>query len=170
MKILVFSDSHGQSIYIRRAMEMHRADTDMVWFLGDGVRDICDVLADFPSVPAVIVQGNCDSALAVSACGLVPSEEEMRTLDGVRILAMHGHTAGVKYGREALLARASEAGASLVLYGHTHTPENRNVRAPFGANEYIHFFNPGSVGQDPTHPYGVIYLLDGKISAAHGQA
>ena len=170
MKMLVFSDSHGQTAPIRRAIEAHRTDVDLLYFLGDGVRDICNVLEEYPAIPAVIVRGNCDSPLVISACGIHADEEDLRTLDGVRILAMHGHTAGVKYGGEDLLFRAAKADAAIALYGHTHTPENRSVRAPFGTHERILFFNPGSIGQDPTHPYGVIYIVNGQVSADHGRA
>lgn len=168
MKILVFSDSHSRADCLRRAIAVHRADTDLICFLGDGVRDITEVSADFPAIPIVIVQGNCDGALAMSACGIDAAEEEIRTLDGVRILMMHGHTAGVKYGTEDLLCRAAKAGAAIALFGHTHTPCNTSVRAPFGPNERILLFNPGSIGKDPSHPYGVIYIVNGQISAAHG--
>ena len=168
MKILVFSDSHGRPDCIRRAITAHQTDTDLICFLGDGVRDICEVLADFPAIPAVILQGNCDSPLACSACGIEAPEEEVRTLDGVKILMMHGHTAGVKYGPEDLLCRASKAGAAIALYGHTHTPENQSYRAAFGPNERILLFNPGSIGHYP-HSYGVIYIVNGQFSAAHGE-
>ncbi len=167
MKILVFSDSHGHSERIRRALETHHRDTDLICFLGDGIRDIADVLTDYPTIPCLPVQGNCDSALAFSACGIEAREEEVRTLDGVKILILHGHTVGVKHGPEGLLCRAAKEGAALALYGHTHTRENNTHRTLFGPNEQILFFNPGAIGgAEPS--YGVIYILDGKISAAHG--
>ena len=168
MKILVFSDSHERTDGIRRAIEAHRTDTDLIYFLGDGIRDIAEVLADYPAIPSVILQGNCDSALAVSACGLEPMEEDVRTIDGVRIIALHGHTVGVKGDLLMYLARASKEGAALALYGHTHEPYNHAEKAAFGPNERILFFNPGSVGKGYPYTYGVIYIVNGQISAAHG--
>ncbi len=169
MKILVFSDSHGRTDGIRRAIETHRTDTDLIYFLGDGAGNIADVLADFPQIPAVILQGNCDSAIALTACGITPTEEDVRTVDGVRIIALHGHTVGVKYGMETLLCRASQENAAIALFGHTHEPYNHAERAAFGANERILFFNPGSVGKGSPCTYGVIYTVNGQISASHGE-
>ncbi|MBQ8747306.1 MAG: metallophosphoesterase family protein [Clostridia bacterium] len=169
MKILVFSDSHGRTDGIRRAIEAHRADTDLIYFLGDGVWDIAEVLADFPSIPAVVLRGNWDSPTAVLACGMETAEGDIRMLDGVRIFALHGHTVGVKFGLEDYLARAAKAGASLALFGHTHQPYNHAEKAAFGPNERILFFNPGSVGKGSPCTYGVIYIVNGQISAAHGE-
>ena len=168
MKILVFSDSHGGAAYIREALAAHRGSTDIVYFLGDGIRDITDVLADFPEIPRVIVSGNCDSALALAACGTDAPAEDVRTVDGLRVLAMHGHTARVKWGYDPLIYRASEVQADIVLFGHTHIPENRFVNDPNGTARRILLFNPGSVGTGMTHSYGVIYVVGGQISADHG--
>lgn len=170
MKILVFSDSHGNPACIRAALDAHRGSTDLVFFLGDGVRDITDVLADFPEIPRVIVAGNCDSPLTLAACGIDAPTEEIRTVDGLKILAMHGHTARVKWGYDSLIYRASEVGADIVLFGHTHLPENHFVNDPGGVARRILLFNPGSIGTGMTHSYGVIYVIGGQISADHGYA
>ncbi len=170
MKILVFSDSHGNPAYIRAALRAHSGTADLLYFLGDGIRDIADVLKDFPEIPRVIVSGNNDSALAAAAAGIDAPAEDIRTMDGVKILALHGHNARVKWGNDALIYHASEVGADLVLFGHTHIPENITVNAPFGNARRIHLFNPGSVGLSMDHPYGVIYVIGGRISADHGTA
>ena len=39
MKLLVLSDSHGRVGMLEKAYETH-PDTDMIVFLGDGLRDI----------------------------------------------------------------------------------------------------------------------------------
>lgn len=170
MKILVFSDSHGSPLYIRAALNAHRGTTDAVYFLGDGIRDITEVLRDFPEIPSVIVAGNCDSALAFAACGVDAPLEDTRTLDGMKILALHGHTARVKWGYDALVYRASEVGADIVFFGHTHIPENRFISDPANGTRRILLFNPGSVGQSTAHSYGVLYVVGGQISASHGYA
>ncbi len=169
MKILVFSDSHGNPEAIRAALRAHGGTADLLYFLGDGVRDIADVLADYPEIPRVILSGNNDSALAAAAAGIEMQVEDVRTVDGVKILALHGHTVRVKWGYDALLYRAEEVGADLVLFGHTHVPENTAVNGLGDTARRIHLFNPGSVGLSMTHPYGVIYVIDGKISADHGR-
>ena len=60
MKALVFSDSHGKSSYIRDAIELHKSNTDIVIFLGDGIKDIERVKNDYPQIAFFIVKGNCD--------------------------------------------------------------------------------------------------------------
>jgi len=170
MKILVFSDSHGGPAYIRAALNAHRGDTDAVYFLGDGIRDIAEVMQDYPGLPFIVTAGNCDSAAAVAASGIAAEAEDVRTLDGVKILALHGHTVDVKFSYDRLLYRATEVGADLVLFGHTHIQENRSENAVFGTARRIHLFNPGSVGTGFLHSYGVIYVIGGRISADHGRA
>ncbi len=170
MKILVFSDSHGSPDYIRAALRAHGGTADLLYFLGDGVRDIAAVLEEYPHIPRVILSGNNDSALAAAAAGIAVQTEDIRTVEGVKIFALHGHTARVKWGYDIMICRASELEADLILFGHTHVPENTSVNAPFGISRRIHLFNPGSVGLSMTHPYGVIYVIDGKISADHGTA
>lgn len=170
MKILVFSDSHGDSAYMRAALRAHRGDTDLVYFLGDGIRDFANAMADFPSTPHIVISGNNDSAIAAVAAGMEAVSRDARTIDGVRILAVHGHSERVKWGHESLICKAAETGADLVLFGHTHTPENRCVTVPFESERRIHLFNPGAVGPSLAHTYGVIYVISGKISADHGYA
>ena len=46
MKILVFSDSHGNANSIRKALFAHKSTVDLVIFLGDGVYDIEAIKAD----------------------------------------------------------------------------------------------------------------------------
>ena len=40
MKILVFSDSHGNSANMIKAIELHKTSVELIIFLGDGLRDI----------------------------------------------------------------------------------------------------------------------------------
>ncbi len=167
MKILVFSDSHGNTDAMREALLTHKGSTDLVYFLGDGIRDASLVLSEFPEIPRVLLLGNCDSPFAAYTAGVPAEREDLRTLDGVKILAMHGDAAGVKHGTERLLYRASEAGAHLALFGHTHTPLNTFAARPFDPERRVLLFNPGSIG-GPAHSYGVIYVVGGQISADHG--
>ena len=45
MKCLCFSDSHGNSLGIRRALNMH-PDAEVVFFLGDGLSDAENFIMD----------------------------------------------------------------------------------------------------------------------------
>ena len=86
MKILVFSDSHGNANSIRKALFAHKSTVDLVIFLGDGVYDIEAIKADYPELSFFVVRGNCDFM-----CADVPKESVL-DLDGVRFLVCHGHT------------------------------------------------------------------------------
>ena len=170
MKILVFSDSHGDSASLRRALAQHRGTADAVVFLGDGAADMASAILDAPEAARCILAGNCDSRYALAAAGIDAQSEAVLNFGGLRFLALHGHTRRVKYGYESLLMRASEVQADAVLFGHTHIPENEFVPDPMFPERRILLFNPGSIGMTLTHPYGVINVVNGEISADHGHA
>lgn len=170
MKILVFSDSHGAPSYIRTALRQHGGQADAVIFLGDGVLDAAAVFGEYPDIPSYIVRGNCDSALRLAANSIDAPEEDVITLGGLRLLILHGHTAGAKSGYGQMLLLAQKHRADGVLFGHTHTPESRSVPSPKDPDRRIFLFNPGSVGMSRNHSYGVIHIVDGQICAGHGNA
>lgn len=68
MKILVFSDSHGNEDNMIRAVERERPFTlDAIVHLGDGWRDAEALHRLYPRIPLEQVPGNCDSAALRSA-------------------------------------------------------------------------------------------------------
>ena len=61
MKILVFSDSHGNEDNMVRAVERERPSTlDAIVHLGDGWRDAEALHRLYPRIPLEQVPGNCD--------------------------------------------------------------------------------------------------------------
>lgn len=156
MKILVFSDSHGNSYNIKRAMDMH-PNASAAIFLGDG-------LSDFLSIPPnnaarLYVRGNCDWHPEYS---FIPAVDSV-TIDGKKIVFLHGHTHSAKSGMEALRSLAEDMGAHILLFGHTHV-----------ATEYyengIYYMNPGTIGGKDTAPtYGIITLRENGILLSHGK-
>lgn len=153
MKILVFSDSHGKGERMKRIIE--KSDCDTVLFLGDGLREFDQTRVEFPDKLFLSVRGNCDGYDGTR-------EEQIMTLDGIRILMLHGHTRGVKHGIEVLEAYGRVVGADLILYGHTHTPDNRYV-SDKGKPYYV--FNPGSIGVPLflSPSFGYIETVAGKL-------
>lgn len=154
MKLLVFSDSHGRWERMKRIID--RLDADAVLFLGDGMRDLDRVISGYNgSAMFIAVKGNCDGYDGTP-------EERLLTLDGVRILMLHGHSRGVKHGREVLEAYGRINDAALILYGHTHQAEIRYV-SEYDSPYYV--FNPGSIGAHRYDgaSYGYIEIIDGKI-------
>ena len=148
MKLLVFSDSHGEVRNMLTAVEIVRPD--YLIHLGDGWRDFEEVTVRYPDLPFAQVSGNCDFGHSSEAKELVLG------LEGKTILLCHGHTLGVKHGLLTAAYRAQEVKADLLLFGHTHEPmiDERNG---------IWFLNPGSISAYPNPSYGVVELRDGKI-------
>ena len=141
MKLLVFSDSHGMPLYMRETLEKHR-DVDAVIFLGDGQNDFQMMRALFPNIAFYSVRGNCDLGCAdVPVC-------EILDLDGAKIFCTHGHLYHVKSGLYTVVCAAREAGANLLLFGHTH-------EADFLRMGDVTLFNPGSAGMG-RQTYGMI--------------
>ena len=127
MKCLVFSDTHGDFTYARAAMALHR-DCEVVFFLGDGLRDIEQLASIYPTVAFIAVRGNCD--FNDDFCGAECKKVESITLLGKRIVLTHGDLYSAKSGDERLLYLARERGADILLYGHTHTPRQEYLSEP----------------------------------------
>ena len=63
MKLLVFSDSHGNIEHMRRAVEQEHPD--QILHLGDVMRDAVELSRAYPNIPLELVPGNCDYATDV---------------------------------------------------------------------------------------------------------
>ena len=148
MKILVMSDSHGNSANMLRAVE--KTSPGLIIHLGDCVQDTAVLRRNYPHIPLYIIRGNCDIA---------PNEEEYRIeeVDGVRIFFAHGHRHNVKINMDAFCNSVYFSGSRLGLYGHTH-------RARWQRLGEMELLNPGSIG-DAYHPsYAVVETADGNFS------
>ncbi len=142
MKILILSDSHGAVENMELAVNMELPDA--IIHLGDHVRDACDLMELFPEIPLYKVSGNCDRY------AWQPDLEErlVWSFEGNVFCMVHGHQYGVKSSLLRLELAAREAGARVMLFGHTH-------RAYGEESNGILLFNPGACsGYRPT--YGVI--------------
>jgi len=119
---------------------------NLVIHLGDGAFDLRRLKGEFPEIPTLGVRGNCDIGI---------DEDSIRTvtLEGVRILMTHGHIYGVKQGYATAIEAARDAGADLLLFGHTHRAEYMVVKG-------LHLLNPGSI---MSGNYAVAELKDGKL-------
>ena len=130
MKLAVFSDSHGSPQKMLDAVA--RMHPDMVVHLGDGERDVQLLRERYPALPLHAVCGNCDFRSA-------RPESQLFEVNGVKIFITHGHLYGVKSTRAKLLEEAARRGASVAMYGHTHTAQLVQ------ANDFF-LLNPGSCG------------------------
>lgn len=146
MKIAVFSDSHGETENMCAAVDSF--SPDCLIHLGDKVEDAEFLSRRFPLLPLHSVAGNCDYAPTVPDSKLIE-------LGGVRIFLAHGHRHGVKYTLDSFLNSTYCAGASLGLFGHTHTPLCRD----FGG---IQLLNPGTCGYFGGPTYAQIQIENGS--------
>lgn len=145
MRILVFTDSHGRTDYLELALLMH-PEADLIVHLGDYERDMEDMSVFTGGKRVVRVCGNCDYASALPA-------NELLTCGGKRILCTHGYMEYVKHGEEALIAKAADVRADIVLYGHTHQSVNRY-------EDGLYIFNPGAMCD---RCFGVVDITPGGI-------
>lgn len=149
MRVLVVSDIHGKSHLLREAIEAQPTARDVI-FLGDGLRQVEDVMDLYPGRTFYAVPGNCDFG-----ADRIPIRQE--TLGGKRFYFTHGHLHDVKYNLYRLDLAAREAGADIALFGHTHTPYEEYA-------DGLYLFNPGSLGHGYT--YGYVDVVGGGIRTA----
>ena len=165
MKALVFSDSHGASRNIGRALAMH-PDVEVVFFLGDGLSDVSGFINSDPAKAWLCVRGNCDYTGTVS--GFSVEKTASITLMNKKIVYTHGDLYGVKYGYDGVIRLAEERTADIVLFGHTHVRTEKYIPTERGG---IYLFNPGSIGisYGSAASYGIIDLSEKGILLSHGE-
>ena len=163
MKCLCFSDSHGSAYNIRAVLNNHQ-DAEVIFFLGDGLRDLEDFVSD-RSRAFLAVQGNCDYFASLGE--ILVKKTDSITLMGKRIFFTHGDLYGVKYGLDGVKKLATDHNADLVLFGHTHTPLEKYIPTDNGG---YYLFNPGSIGGGyQGGSYGIINITDKGILLSHGR-
>ena len=143
MKILVFSDSHGDAESMRKLIE--RIEPETVFYLGDGMDDILSLQEELPALRFEIVKGNCDTVYGMPG-------EKLISVGGFSFLLTHGDSHFEILEKEEITKYARDKGASVFLHGHTHIP------ALWTANG-ITVMNPGTV----RNKHGVNYPTCGLI-------
>lgn len=149
MRIGVISDTHGDQVAIRQVVKV-ATEVDMWLHAGDCSQD-AEYLMSLVLVPIVFVRGNCDGQVNARL-------DEFVEIVGHKIWLTHGHRYGVKRGNADLLQVAKHHGINIVIYGHTHTPDNRWC-------EDILFFNPGSAtcSYGSRGTYGILEIDDKQV-------
>ena len=148
--ILVFSDSHGQSRFIRDILSRYQK-SDLAIHLGDHTLSLTS-LAEQSPIRLTGVAGNCDGI-----SGRHLPDQQLLVIAGYRIFMSHGHLQHVKRNLNGLLAVG--AGdfneASIILYGHTHIA--MDTCRLFNGHP-IRMINPGSSREDPGMPASAALL------------
>lgn len=156
MKCIIFSDSHGDSRNMKEALRRN-PDAEAVFFLGDGLSDL-ETVAERDGCRAYLpVMGNCDRSAVFSST--IVKKTDTICLEGQRIVYTHGDLYGAKYGIGGLLKLAGDTGASVVLFGHTHTPYQHY-------EDGLYLFNPGSIS---VGEFGIMLITDSGILLSHGK-
>jgi len=154
VRLVVVADTHlTGNVAARLPTPLLEAleSADLVLHAGDVTT--LSTLEELSALASVrFVLGNNDTSLV----GLVP--EQLRvTLEGVEVAMIHD--SGTRVGRASRLA-ARFPGADLVIYGHSHIPDDSEG---LGGQR---LFNPGSPTQrraQPSRTYGLIEVRDGQI-------
>ncbi|MBQ9152082.1 MAG: metallophosphoesterase family protein [Clostridia bacterium] len=174
MTLLILSDSHGRPDHV--AEVIRRTRPDGILFAGDGLRDLSyDLPAPAGACPLWAVRGNCDwmtAPLVIGGAVIEPSDEELVTVEGIRILLMHGHKYGVKSGLGTAIAHAVRCDADVLVFGHTHTPIELHLSPDrtydFPVTKPLTVFNPGSLG-DRNASFGTLTIRNGQMLFGHGE-
>ena len=149
-KILTVSDTHRSLENLQAAIELN-PDADYIFHMGDGIADLDSFDLPIPSERIIRVSGNCDLNRA--------PWQIVQTVNGLRILVLHGHVHDVKQSLDKLVYTALDIGADAVFFGHTHRPVGRY-------EEGIFLLNPGSLAsQLPT--YAIVTIKNGEFKSEH---
>lgn len=149
-RILVFSDTHLSIEPCIKVIEK-LPETDLIIHAGDHSADALRLQRLYPHIPVKYVDGNCDLSLSPSDLIFEMCEK--------KFFVTHGHKYNVKNESDfcTLRAKGNDAGADVIIFGHTHIPLNDRSGKPI-------LLNPGSVKFGAT--YGIIEIDDNKIGSA----
>lgn len=132
MKIIVFSDSHGNRNKVLTMLDEEK-DADFCFFLGDGLREAEEMAKLFPEIKFIMVRGNNDFYTQKDNIAY-------KHIDGLTFVACHGDNFHVREGLYDLFEHAKGVRADIALYGHTHL---RNQYEDIRTGVYA--INPGAL-------------------------
>ncbi len=142
MKILIFSDSHGSSRGIEKAV-FENEDAKVILHAGDGAGDLSEFLAGGYTIYRV--RGNCDYSSSLE-------DEEVVEIEGVKIFLTHGNAYRVSYQVDTLAKKAKAEDCSVAVFGHTH-------RAMIENNDGVLLINPGTINRNRSRNGQVSYAV-----------
>jgi len=170
MKILIFSDSHGDSETMCGAVE--KEQPDMIIYLGDGIADAEEVSQKYPNIQMIKVLGSLDSD---------KDDEEWIKYANIcskRFMMTHGHTFyneyvinrsgtyeltqdGMVKAQQNIIKFMSENNIDIALHGHIHEPFIH-----YNCSKHGWIMCPGRIGRivgnaSPVNPiYGVLKIRE----------
>jgi len=128
-RILIVSDTHGNNSILKEIIKKEKP-FDLMVHCGDAE---CSegALSSLSDTPVYVCEGNNDYFYNLS-------KRIVFDYAGHKFLLTHGHYDKVYYGLDTISYRAAEAGADMVLFGHTHVPMIKEI-------DGVTYINPGSV-------------------------
>ena len=169
MKILVFSDSHGNPANISKAIKMH-PDAELLIHLGDGINDLYKITETYPNHETVTVYGNFEDSFFVKKS---ENTSACISTNGKKIFLCHGHRYSVGFSKQNLIYAALGQDADIALFGHTHVKYNEYIpseRLNSNRENGLYLFNPGSISRPRDNIYasfGIIEIRDEGILLSH---
>jgi putative phosphoesterase len=168
IKVIIFSDSHGDVETMRGVTEKEKPD--IIIFLGDGIADAEKLSEKYPRINFIKVLGNVDSKNDSE------NEEWIKFAEicGKRFIITHGHTFIDEFkdykqtdenrvkSRNDMLKFMSDNNADILLHGHTHEPYINRAQTP---DKTSWIMNPGSIRRGGNFPavYGVLKFDENGI-------
>ncbi|MEC9484784.1 MAG: YfcE family phosphodiesterase [Candidatus Izemoplasma sp.] len=128
VKILIFSDAHGDSDAIKRVLEWQQ-DAEYKISLGD-LEIEEDLLLEHD---VIYVSGNSRHDPGFT-------DENSVSIHNHKILITHGHKYKVQKNLKRLMSQCKAEHYSIALYGHTHMASYQEISG-------ITFINPGSISR-----------------------
>ncbi|MCL2499616.1 MAG: metallophosphoesterase [Defluviitaleaceae bacterium] len=156
MRILVISDSHGQSERVKSLLVKYADEVHAVLHLGDLDRDLLKHEGS-TELRLLAVAGNCDNTLS-------SPHERLLTLGRRKILMVHGNQYIVNQNTDRLACRALEQEADICLFGHTHIAETFT-------DGNVFYMNPGSITnpRDDKNPSYGLLTIDEETGGVSGE-
>lgn len=128
MKILVVSDSHGQSLDLVRLKERYEDEVVAMIHCGDS-----ELERDHPALDGFMyVRGNCDWERSFP-------DHIVKEFGRFRFLITHGHLYNINMTLQNLSYKAEEVQANVALFGHSHKPGSEV------GDDGVLYINPGSI-------------------------
>jgi len=158
MRILLVSDTHGETEKLEMLLKILKNDIDMVCHMGDYGSDLRKFENKYKNLRMAAVNGNTDQALY----GQTEQILDISPKKGgkLRLLITHGHKFGVKRNIDRLLNYAKEMEVNAVFFGHTHEDV-------CFVKDGIFVINPGSLtfGRERGNTYGLVNITEqGEIT------
>ena len=119
------------------------------------------------------MRGNCDASTydRISPYGEEMPISRVIYIDKYKVFMTHGHAFSVKSGYEEICREASNQGADIVLFGHTHlaTLEYIKKGSIRGVESDLVLFNPGSLASMFDGSFGNLSINENGFLFSHGR-